>query len=33
MLYGKCYKLLGYDILIDNNFKCYLGEIIQELLM
>ena len=24
---GKCYKLLGYDILIDNNFKCYLGEI------
>ena len=23
----KCYKLLGYDILIDKNFKCHLGEI------
>jgi hypothetical protein len=23
----KCYKLFGYDILIDKNFKCHLGEI------
>lgn len=23
----KCYKLLGYDILIDDNYKLYLGEI------
>ena len=23
----KCYKLLGYDILIDENYKLYLGEI------
>ena len=23
----KCYKLLGYDILIDKNYKCHLGEI------
>ena len=23
----KCYKLLGYDILIDENYKCHLGEI------
>ena len=29
----KCYKLLGYDILIDKNYKCHLGETIQEQLM
>jgi len=23
----KCFKILGYDILIDKNFKCYLAEI------
>ena len=23
----KCYKLLGYDILIDKDYKCHLGEI------
>ena len=23
----KCYKLLGYDILINEDFKLYLGEI------
>jgi len=23
----KCYKLLGYDILINKNFQCFLGEI------
>jgi len=23
----KCFKILGYDILVDKNFKCYLAEI------
>ena len=23
----KCFKIFGYDILIDNNLKCYLAEI------
>lgn len=23
----KCFKILGYDILIDNDYKCYLAEI------
>jgi hypothetical protein len=23
----KCFKILGYDILIDKDFKCYLAEI------